>query len=62
MQKSEWTPEKEKAAEKLLARLRQLPHAKEREEFGRMLFRHIDSFTPTERKRYDELKSILLER
>jgi len=28
-------------------------------EFGRLLMRHIDSFTPEERKRYDELKAIL---
>ena len=52
---------KEKAAEKLLARLRQQPLAKEREEFGMMLMRHIDSFTPEERKRYEELKAILRE-
>jgi len=56
-----WTPEQEKAAEKLLARLRQQPLAKEREEFGMMLMRHIDSFTPEERKRYEELKAILRE-
>jgi len=54
-----WTPEQEKAAEKLLSRLRQMPLAKEREEFGKMLFRHINSYTPEERKRYDELKEIL---
>ena len=56
-----WTPEQEKAAEKLLAKLRQQSLAKEREEFGKMLFRHIDSYTPEERKRYDELKAILKE-
>lgn len=28
-------------------------------EFGKMLTRNMDSFTPEERKRYDELKSIL---
>jgi len=28
-------------------------------EFGKLLLRHIDSFTPEERGRYDELKSIL---
>jgi hypothetical protein len=56
-----WTPEQEIAAEKLLARLRAEPLAKEREEFGKMLMRHIDSFTPEERKRYDELKAILRE-
>ena len=55
----EWTPEKEAAARRLLKRLRNEPLAKEREEFGKMLFRHIDSFTPEERKRYDELKEIL---
>lgn len=59
MPETEWTPEKEKAAEKLLAKLRAMPLAKEREEFGRMLFRHIDSFTPEERSRYEELKVIL---
>lgn len=56
-----WTREQEKAAEKLLARLRAEPLAKEREEFGKMLMRHIDSFTAEERKRYDELKEILRE-
>jgi hypothetical protein len=54
-----WTPEQEKAAEKLLARLRAEPLAKEREEFGKMLMRHIDSYTPEERKRYDELKEFM---
>lgn len=56
---NKWTPEKEKAAERLLAKLRAEPLAKEREEFGTMLMRHIDSFTPKERARYDELKKIL---
>jgi hypothetical protein len=55
-----WTPEQEKAAEKLLARLRQEPLAKEREEFGYMLMRHIDDLTPEERKRYNELEQILM--
>lgn len=54
-----WDEKKEAAAQKLLARLRAEPLAKEREELGRMLFRHIDSFTPDERKRYDELIEIL---
>lgn len=56
-----WTKEQEKEAEKLLERLRQKPHAKEREEFGRMLMRHIDSFSTEELKRYEELKIILKE-
>ena len=51
--------EKEKGLERLLARLRAQPLAKEREEFGQMLFRHIDSFTEKEMKRYNELKEIL---
>lgn len=55
-----WTPEQEKAAEKLLERLRQEPLAKEREEFGLMLMKHINDLTPEERKRYDELKQILM--
>ena len=50
---------KEQAMEKLLTRLRSEPLAKEREEFGKMLFKHIDSYTPKERKRYEELKTIL---
>ena len=56
---TEWTPEKETAAQRLLAKLEAQPLAKERQEFGQMLFRHIDSFTPEERARYDELKEIL---
>ena len=55
----EWTPEKEAAAEKLLARLMKEPLAEERQEFGMMLMKHIDSFTPKERERYEELKAIL---
>lgn len=55
-----WTPEQEKAAEKLLERLRQEPLAKEREEFGLMLMKHINDLTPEERKRYDGLKQILM--
>ena len=56
----EWTIEQEKAAEKLLARLREQPLAKEREEFGKMLFMHIDSFSVEERNRYVFLKELLL--
>lgn len=54
-----WTEDQENRAQKLLAKLRAEPLAKEREEFGRMLMRHIDSFSPEERKRYEELKKIL---
>jgi hypothetical protein len=54
-----WTSDQKNAADRLLARLRAEPLAKEREEFGRMLMRHVDSFTPDEMKRYNELKEIL---
>ena len=54
-----WTEKEKSAAEKLLARLRQQPLAQEREEFGKMLMRHINSFTPEEMNRYNELKAIL---
>ena len=43
----------------LIAKLKKEPNWELQQEFGRMLMRHIDSFTPDERKRYDELKSIL---
>ncbi len=44
---------------KLLAKFKQEPNYELQQEFGRLLMRHIDSFTPDERKRYDELKGIL---
>lgn len=56
-----WTAEQKKAAEKLLERLKQDPLYEIRKEFGMMLFRHIDSFSPEERERYDELQNILRE-
>ena len=43
----------------LLKRLSEEPLAEERQEFGMLLMKHIDSFTISERKRYDELKEIL---
>jgi hypothetical protein len=46
--------------ERLLKRLKADPLYEQRQEFGKFLMRHIDSLTPTERKRYDELKDILL--
>ena len=57
----EWTEEQEKGAQRLLAKLRAQPLAKEREELGRMLMKHINDLTPKERKRYEELKEILRE-
>ena len=44
---------------KLLDKFKQDQYYEERLEFGKMLFRHIDSFTPDERKRYDELHELL---
>lgn len=43
----------------LLNRLKQDPQFELRQELGKMLFRHINSFTPEERKRYDELIELL---
>ena len=45
---------------KLTERLKkQDPQFDLKAEFGLLLMRHIDSFTPAERARYDELKKIL---
>jgi hypothetical protein len=54
-----YTPEEEKGLERLLAKLKAQPLAEERQEFGKMLMRHIDSFSNEELKRYNELKTIL---
>ncbi len=54
-----WTQENENAAQRLLKRLQSEPLAEERQEFGKMLMRHIDDLTPKERKRYNELKELL---
>lgn len=46
----------------LIAKLRAKdPQFEERIEFGKLLMKHIDDFTPDERKRYDELKETLKE-
>lgn len=45
---------------KILDRLKQDPLFELRQEFGQFLLRHIDSLSIEERKRYDELKSILI--
>lgn len=45
--------------EKLLNKFKQDPQYELKLEFGKMLMKHIDDLTPTERKRYDELKEIL---
>lgn len=49
----------EAAAQKLLSRLKQDPQFDLMQEYGKLLMRHIDSFTPEERNRYDELTEIL---
>jgi hypothetical protein len=60
MSDNTWTPEQEAAAERLLNKFKQDPQFELKQEFGMMLMRHIDSFTPAERNRYDELKKILM--
>jgi hypothetical protein len=49
----------EQAAQKLLNKLKQNPDFDLMQEYGRMLMRPIDSFTPKEKQRYDELTRIL---
>lgn len=52
--------EKETYLDKLKAKIEaELPNPELSLEFGNMLMRHIDSFTPEERERYEELKEIL---
>lgn len=57
-----WVPPpwKEEEAEELLNKLKKdNPLFELQIEYGKMLMRHIDSFTPEERRRYDELTEIL---
>jgi hypothetical protein len=49
----------ESYCQKLIGVLKKDPQWELQQEFGQLLFRHIDSFTPDERKRYEELKVIL---
>jgi hypothetical protein len=54
------TPEQiEGYCQKLIAKFKQDPKWELQQEFGRMLMRHIDSFTEEERNRYEELKRLL---
>lgn len=46
------------AMEKFLAKLKQDPNYELRQEFGHFLMRHIDTFSPEELKRYNELKKM----
>jgi len=62
MEENEITPTPEQIEEycqKLIAKLKQEPNWELQQEFGRMLMRHIDSFTTEERDRYEELKRLL---
>ena len=45
--------------QRLLSRFKQDPLFELRQEFGMMLFKHIDDFTPQELERYNELKELL---
>lgn len=45
---------------KLIAKFKESPTWELEQEFGRLLMIHINDFTPEQRKRYDELKKILL--
>ena len=54
------TPEQiEEYYQKLITKFKQDPKWELQQEFGRMLMRHIDSFTEEERNRYEELKELL---
>ena len=52
----EWNEEQ---AQKLLNKLKQDPNFELMQEYGRLLMKHINSFTPEERRRYDEFKELL---
>jgi len=61
MQEQTNIDKQDKYFEKLLNKFKQDPQYELKQEFGKMLMRHIDSYTPAERKRYDELKKILVD-
>lgn len=49
----------ERYCQKLISKFKQDPKWELQQEFGRMLMRHIDSFTEEDMVRYDELKRLL---
>jgi|688.fasta_scaffold478608_3 hypothetical protein len=51
--------EMEQYMQKLIEKFKQDPKWELQQEFGRMLMRHIDSFTNEERDRYEQLKELL---
>lgn len=58
--KKELTVEKyEDYCEKLLNKFKEDHLFELKQEFGMMLFKHIDDFTPQELERYNELKELL---
>ncbi len=61
MKKEPTEEEYEAYLEKLLNKFKQDPQYELKQELGKLLMRHIDSFSPEERKRYDELIEILKE-
>jgi len=61
MKKEPTEEEYEAYLEKLLNKFKQDPQYELKQELGKLLMRHINSFTPEERKRYDELIEILKE-
>jgi len=59
MKKEPTEQEKKDYFDKLLNKFKQEPLFEIEQEFGRMLMRHIDSYTIDERIRYEELKKLL---
>jgi len=55
------TPEQmEDYCQKLITKFKKDPQWELQQEFGRMLLRHIDSFTDQEKIRYEELRRLLI--
>lgn len=59
MNKNKTSEEVENFYQKILDKLKQDPLYELRQEFGMMLFKHINDFTEEEYKRYNELKELL---
>ena len=51
--------EVEAYSEKLLAKFKQDPYFEQKQEFGRLLMIHVDDFTPSQKRRFDELDEFL---
>ena len=59
MKKEPTIEELEAYCEKILSKFKQDPLFELKQEFGMMLFKHIDDFTPQELEKYNELKELL---